>query len=165
MPVTSATTDLRLLLRSDVAEMQRLRTRIDGIEEFWNDAVVNDKDATFENIWCDPNTLIFDVCDDGGVVVFLNVTPRWRAACYAAAWSKRAHGKDELFRIALATAMLRHELIVVDAFVKPTNRLSIRSCERVGFVNRGTIRDAVCYNGHPSDLIWYEIHRDAVLTR
>jgi RimJ/RimL family protein N-acetyltransferase len=163
MPVTSATTDIRILLRADVAELERLRRRIEAIPEFWNDTVANDKEGTFAAIWCDPNTLLFDVCDDGGVVAFLNVTPHWRAACYVAAWSKRAHGRDDLFKIALATTMLRHELLVVDAFVKPDNRLSRRSCERVGFLNRGTIRDAVCYNGHPSDLIWYEIHRDDVL--
>ena len=55
--------------------------------------------------------------------------------------------------------MLANDLLVIDSFVKLNNKLSQRATLRTGFVNRGIINKAQCYNGAMRPMYWNEMDR------
>lgn len=146
----------------DKDRLLRLLDRAWMVDEIWDDDARANPALWFMQQYMHPSNLLFDVENGAGMVSFIRTVPGWRAQVYAAAWSRRAWGRDDLFRAACTIAMHTSNLLVIDSFVKLDNRLSQRATLRAGFKNRGIIRDAQCYNGAPRAMYWNEIDRPAL---
>jgi len=129
------------------------------VNEIWDDEARANPGLWFMQNYANPANLLFDVLNGKGMVAFIRTIPGWRAQVYAAAWSRAAMRRDDLFVAACKLAMLTNRLLVIDSFVKLDNKLSQRATVRSGFVNRGIIRDAQCYNGALRSMYWNELSR------
>jgi hypothetical protein len=129
------------------------------VDEIWDDEARANPGLWFMQQYTHPSNLLFDVLNGKGMVAFIRTIPNWRAQVYAAAWHRDAMRRDDLFIAACKIAMLTHNLIVIDSFVKLSNPLSQRATLRCGFKKRGIIKDAQCYNGTPRPMYWNEAER------
>jgi len=129
------------------------------VNEIWDDAARANPGLWFMSQFTQPTNLLFDVLNGKGFVAFIRMIPNWRCQVYAAAWSRDAMRRDDLFIAACKIAMLTHNLLVIDSFVKLDNSLSQRATLRCGFVNRGVLKDAQCYNGTSQGMYWNEADR------
>lgn len=144
---------------ADVERLASILTNAYRVKEVWDDVALSNPAKWFVDNYTDPNNMLFDVLNGAGMIAFIRTIPGWRAQVYAAGWKRRAFGRDDLFRAACQIAMLTGNLLVIDSFVREDNELSQRATLRTGFVNRGIIRHAQCYNGAMYPMYWNEIDR------
>lgn len=144
---------------TDVDRLTSMLAQAYRVDEIWDDDARANPGLWFMQQYTHPSNLLFDVLNGKGFVAFIRTLPNWRCQVYAAAWSRAAMRRDDLFRKACSIAMLTHNLLVIDSFVKVNNPLSQRATLRCGFKNRGIIKDAQCYNGAPRPMYWNEIDR------
>lgn len=147
---------------ADVSRLTRLLENAWRVDEIWDDEARANPGLWFMSHYTAPQNMLFDVHDGSGLVAFIRTIPGWRTQVYAAAWKRAAMGQDELFRTACKVMMLANDLLVIDSFVKVANKLSQRATLRTGFVNRGIINKAQCYNGVYRPMYWNEIDRAAL---
>ena len=171
LPVVEDTTEpttninvpgLWLVKPTDIDRLTRLLTHMHRVDEVWDDEANLNRGLWFMSHYTAPTSMLFDVENGGGFVAFIRTTAGWRTQVYAAAWTRRAFGRDDLFRTACKLMMLTHDLRVIDSFVKLDNRISQRATLRAGFKNRGVIKNAQCYNGALRPMFWNEIDRAAL---
>jgi len=147
---------------TDVNRLAPMLMNIWRVNEVWDDEARANPGAWFMSNYTHPFNLLFDVLDGKGFVAFIRTIPGWRCQVYAAAWSREAMRRDDLFIAACKLAMLTNRLLVIDSFVKLDNARSQRATLRCGFKNRGIIRDAQCYNGTPRSMFWNELSREDI---
>jgi hypothetical protein len=147
---------------ADGARLIELLKQAWRIEEIWDDEANQNRGLWFMSNYTHPTNLLFDVLNGAGLVAFIRTIPGWRCQVYAAAWSRRAFGRDDLFQTACKLAMLANDLLVIDSFVKLDNPRSQRATLRAGFKNRGVIKQAQCYNGAMQPMYWNEIDRSTL---
>jgi len=144
---------------TDVDRISRMLPQAWRVREIWDDEARANPGLWFTSHYLHPQNLLFDVLNGRGLVAFIRTIVGWRTQVFAAAWSREAKGRDDLFRTACEIAMRTNDLLVIDSFVHIDNRLSQRATIRAGFRNRGIIKAAQCYNGLPKDVYWNEIDR------
>jgi RimJ/RimL family protein N-acetyltransferase len=159
-----ATTPLRLIRHDDKEALGQLAARVGSTPQLWDDrsrVSMPIAVAHFASIYASPLSVVYDIHDGAGMVAVARVTLGWRGTVFAAAWHRRAMGRDmiPLYRTALAAATVARNLLVLDSFIHADNTLARRLTERAGFEFRGRIADAACYNGRVLDVLWYEITR------
>lgn len=145
--------------QTDMPRLARILENAYRVRELWDDEALANPGPWFMSHYMSPNNMLFDVLDGAGLVAFVRTIPGWRSQVYAAAWKRRAMGRDDLFRAAMQIAMLTNDLLVLDSFVVLDNKISQRATLRAGFVNRGTIANGQCYNGVYRPVYWNEIDR------
>lgn len=150
---------LTRILPTDIPRLSMVLSNAWRVRELWDDSAKENPGLWFMSNYASPFNLLFDVLDGAGLVAFLRVVPGWRAQVYAAAWARRAKGRDDLFRQACQIAMLTHDLLVIDSFVRVDNRISQKATLRTGFKNRGIIKAAQQYNGAGVAMYWNELDR------
>lgn len=143
----------------DTDRLGTLLARSLRVPELWDDEARANPGQWFYSHYTHPANLLFDVENGAGMVAFIRTIPGWRTQVYAGAWSRKAWGRDDLFQAACKIAMLSHDLLVIDSFVRLENRRSQRATLRNGFRNRGIIKGAQCYNGVGIPMYWNEIER------
>ena len=144
---------------TDVDRLTRMLGQAWRVDEIWDDEARANPGLWFMQQYTHASNLLFDVLDGKGMVAFIRTIPNWRCQVYAAAWSREAMRRDDLFIAACKIAMMTNDLLVIDSFVKCNNPLSQRATLRCGFRNRGIIKDAQCYNGAPRPMFWNEADR------
>lgn len=150
---------LWLVKATDVDRLTVLLRNAWRVRELWDDEASANPGLWFMSHYTAPHNLLFDVMNGSGFVAFIRTVVGWRSQIYAAAWARPAMRRDDLLRDACKLAMLTLDLRVIDSFVKLDNRLSQRRTLQCGFVNRGSIRNAQCYNGVLRPMYWNEIDR------
>jgi len=153
---------LWLVKATDVDRLSVLLKEGWRVREIWDDEARANPGLWFMSHYTQPTNLLFDVLNGKGMVAFIRTIVGWRCQVYAAAWSRDAMRRDDLFIAACKIAMLTNRLLVIDSFVKMDNPLSQRATVRCGFRNRGIIKDAQCYNGVPRSMYWNEADRPAL---
>lgn len=153
---------LWLIKPTDVDRLSRTLREAWRIPELWDDEARANPGLWFMSHYTHPYNLLFDVENGSGLVAFIRTIPGWRTHVFAGAWRRRAMGRDDLFQAACRIAMLTHDLLVIDSFVRLENRRSQKATLRNGFVNRGIIRAAQCYNGAMIPLHWNELDRATI---
>lgn len=144
---------------TDVVRQTVLLANAWRIDELWDDESRANPGLFFMSHYLAPGNLLFDVEGGAGLVAFIRTIPGWRTQVVAGAWARRAFGRDDLFQTACKLALLTHDLLVIDSFVKIDNRISQRATLRCGFKNRGIIKAAQCYNGAMRPMYWNELTR------
>lgn len=147
---------------TDVDRLTELLKNAWRIKEIWDDEARKNPGLWFMSHYMSPFNMLFDVLDGAGLVAFIRTVVGWRTQVFAAAWARRAIGRDDIFRAACQTMMLANDLLVIDSFVRLDNKLSQRGTLRAGFRNRGIIPAAQCYNGLMTPMYWNEIDRPAL---
>lgn len=158
-PVASVATGIRQILPGDVDGLAKLLSNVWRVREVWTDEALANPAAWFMNHYTDPNSLVFDIADGGGFIAFLHTVPGWYTTVYLGAWERRAMRRVDLWRAATSVAMLAHGLLVANAFILPSNRLSLKLARACGMRERGLIRVGASYNGAPSPWVWFDIDR------
>lgn len=144
---------------TDVTRLTSILQNAWRIKEVWDDDARANPGLWFMSHYTKTENMLFDVLNGAGLVAFIRTTPSWRTQVFAAAWARRAKGRDDLFRSACTLMMYYQNLHVIDSFVRLDNPLSQRATLRAGFKNRGIIRDAQCYHGAMIPMWWNEIDR------
>ena len=150
---------LWLIKAHDVDRLTRTLKEAWRVTELWDDEARANPGLWFMMHYTHPYNLLFDVENGAGMVAFIRTIPGWRCHVYAAAWRRRAMGRDDLFATACRIAMQAHDLLVIDSFVRLENRRSQKATLRNGFKNRGIVPGAQCYNGVMIPLYWNELDR------
>jgi RimJ/RimL family protein N-acetyltransferase len=150
---------LWLIRPTDVDRLARVLKDAWRVTELWDDEARANPGLWFMLHYTRPFNMLFDVENGAGLVAFIRTIPGWRTQVYAAAWSRRAMGRDDLFTAACRIAMLTHDLLVIDSFVRLENHRSQKATLRNGFKNRGIVPAAQCYNGAMIPLHWNELER------
>ena len=153
---------LRIVAPNDVEEHTALAKKVSHVEDFWPDEnkVYQNPGQWYISQFCNPMNLVFDLDDGKGLLAFLYTSPGWRAQAFNAKWDVTHEITPELWKAAARVAILTNDLIVIDGFIRTTNKSAQHLAERMGMTRRGLIRGQVHYNGIAEDTYWYEIHRD-----
>ncbi len=144
-----------------------LASHIGNIQNLWDDRALASPLIYYAATYLNPKSLVFDICDGGGVFAVVHVQYGWRAQFIGALWSRdavRATHDGEIWKSCGRAAMITHDLLVLDAITAVDNKLARRSMKRMGMRFRGLIDRALCYNGTWKAAAWYEIDRAALIT-
>lgn len=158
--VGAAVDGLRVIRPDDRDDLLRVARHLARFPFLVDDAVRADPVAWFAVTFCNYNNLVFDMDEGKGFIAFFQVHPGWRASVYAASWDTGAMRRYDLWRAACGIAMLTYDLLTLDAFIHPDNRLAQRAAKRSGGEFRGRIKGATVYNGTTTDMLWYELRRE-----
>ncbi len=149
----------------DEARHVNIAAHIGEIQNLWDDRALIMPVAYYAATYLNPRSIVFDICDGGGIFAVTNVQWGWRAQCIGALWSReavRATHDGSLWRACGLAAMEANELVVLDAITAIDNHLARRLNERMGMTLRGFIPRSLCYNGVWKTAAWYEIDRLAL---
>lgn len=153
---------LRRIVPTDVDGITRLAQNAWRVREVWDDAALANPMYWFMAQYTNPYSLVFDVCDGAGFIAFIKTVPSWRSQIYFAAWDRRAMRRFDLWRTAGAIACAAFDLLVIDGFILPNNRLSFNAAKKAGMTYRGLIKRAGVYDGREVPVHWFEITREAL---
>ena len=154
-----------IVAHDDEERHARLAGRIGSTQNLWDDRALIHPTAYYATTYLNPKSLVFDICDGGGVFAVTNVQWGWRGQCVGALWTReaiRATHDGEIWRSCARAAMMTHELVVLDAITAIDNHLARSLNERMGMTLRGFIPQALCYNSTWKAAAWYEIDRPAL---
>lgn len=156
MVEASGTPDLVWVRPDDMGKLLAIAKEAYRIKELWDDESRANPTLWFAAHFGNPANLVFDVCQGAGVIAFLRTVPGYKAQAYIALWHQRAMRRHDLVKLAATIAFLAKDLVTIDTFVRPDNKLSQRLCLACGMHYKGTIKELVCYNGERVPMLWYE---------
>ena len=152
---------LRVWDMTRVDEVAIFGKLIEKQPELWDDTAMQNQLATFQQLYLNPNSMVFEIGDRAGMIAVVQVMPGFRGSIMVAAWKPEAMRVPELWKRAIRATMVSRDLLYVDGLIAEDNEVSKNAAETVGFEFRGKLLRSSYYNGEPKYLNWYTLTREA----
>ena len=160
VPATNSEPEVTITIISplDIKWHQQNAEHIEKYPAFWDDPMRINPAASYINMFCNPNNLVFDVNGEG-CVAFFRIANGTRAMISAVAWGKKAAhihtARNKMGEIALTLLRVQR----LEAITQEDNINARESMIAFGMHYCGRLPGGLCYNGVPKDCVWYEVDR------